>query len=166
MEVKPEGPSAHVAYCPETGEFTWKVSGRGQTKRAGSKAGRVKPNGYVTVKVGGVEYYAHRLAFLIQTGSFPRGQVDHINGIRSDNRWDNLRSASVSENRRNTVGFPSRRKHSRFKGVTKDKKSWIAQICVDGVTKRLGVFSSEEDAAEAYRNAAAKYHGEFARWTR
>jgi hypothetical protein len=158
-------PADHVAYCPESGGFTWRFSGRGQTKRAGAPAGRLKPNGYVSLKVNGIEYYAHRLAVYLMTGRFPADQVDHVNGIRNDNRWVNLRLATHKENRRNTVGVPSRRKYSKYKGVTKSRNRWVAQIFVNGGMMRLGGFSTEQEAADAYRNAAKKYHGEFAKWT-
>lgn len=155
-----------VDYDESTGAFTWRVSGRGRFKRAGAPAGSRASRGYLRLCVEGLgEHYAHRLAWLYVTGEWPPEQIDHINGDRSDNRISNLRACSLQENRRNTIGIPTRRKYSRFKGVTKDKYGrWCAQITRDGVGIRLGPFDTEEAAASAYREKAKEVHGEFARW--
>lgn len=152
-------------YDSATGIFRWKTNGRGPTKRAGAIAGSRHSRGYVRIKVDGVTYYAHRIAWLIEHGRWPVEEVDHINRDRADNRICNLREATVAENRRNNCGQPSRRR-SRFKGVVRENKSarWVAKICTSGSTKRIGLFDSEEDAAQAYRQAALQDHGEFASW--
>lgn len=159
---------ADLTYCPETGLFRWAVNGRGQTKRAGNIAGSAHSGGYVRIKHGGRTYFAHRLAWLFHSGHWPACEIDHINGDRKDNRIANLREASVAQNRRNTKGVPSRRKHSAFKGVTKDSRDknpkWVAQIYANGKVRVLGRFLSEDEAAKAYQSAAKELHGEFARW--
>ncbi|MCJ1962186.1 HNH endonuclease signature motif containing protein [Novosphingobium mangrovi (ex Hu et al. 2023)] len=79
-------------YNPETGEVT----------RNGKVVGsRHKVLGYVEVYVDGRNYYAHRLAHLAMTGHWPDHHVDHINGIKDDNTWSNLRAATVDQNNRN-----------------------------------------------------------------
>ncbi|WP_291773785.1 HNH endonuclease [Luteibacter sp.] len=152
-------------YNPETGEFRWKSNGRGRSRRAGDVAGSAHSRGYVRVKVDGKTYLAHRLAFLFMTGRFPESEADHVNGIRTDNRWSNLRAANASENRCNSAGQP-RRRMSRFKGVVREHRSrrWKAQITKDGTTKVVGHFDTEEEAAIAYRDAARTVHREFAKW--
>jgi hypothetical protein len=153
-----------VSYDPETGEFRWRLSGRGRFKRSGEVAGRLNERGYIRLSVDGNECYGHRLAWLYMTGEWPENEIDHINRVRSDNRFANLRAATTSENRRNTKGIPSRRIHSRFKGVSRERGRWVAKISTDGKTVRLGLFDTEEDAAGAYRLAAERHHGEFAKW--
>ena len=157
--------NAELLYSPDTGIFTWIHSGRGQTKRAGAPAGSAHSGGYVRIKVLGMTFFAHRLAYLFMVGEWPENDIDHINGVRDDNRWANLRAATRSENRRNCVGQPGRRV-SPFKGVTTEHRSkrFKAQITVDGETIKLGHFDQESDAAIAYRQAAVALHGEFAKW--
>lgn len=153
-----------VSYCQDTGEFAWVSNGRGQTRRAGHQAGSINKDGYVRIKIAGRTYLAHRLAWLLTAGLWPAGPIDHINGVRSDNRICNLREATCAQNLCNSVGR-SRRK-SRFKGVSLDKRRlrWRAVISSAGVFKHLGYFDSEELAHEAYKQAAIEHHGEFARW--
>ena len=79
-------------YDPATGVFTWLVS-RGRVK-ASSVAGHVHSRGYIVIMVDGRRHLAHRLAFVYMTGTFPDDQVDHINEIKADNRWINLREAT------------------------------------------------------------------------
>ena len=149
-----------VSYDPATGIFTWlKSSGRA---RSGSPAGS-HSNGYLNFMVDGKRHGAHRLAFLYVTGEWPSGDVDHRNLIKSDNRWDNLRVASKSQNNANTTA----RSHNTtgFKGVFLNKKtgSYFAQIVVDGKQHHLGTFATAEQASAAYQVGAAHHFGSFAR---
>jgi hypothetical protein len=150
-----------LTYDAATGVFSWAKRGRGCRLRP--NAGYLDPNGYVTIRVFGRLYRAHRLAFLLVNREWPRDQIDHVNGNRSDNRWSNLRLATHTENTRNSSRHQDG--SSRFKGVyyDTDQGRWVAQIRRGGKTTFLGRFVAEEDAAAAYDLAAQKEHGEFAR---
>ena len=125
--------------------------------KVGDVAGWRNPTGYIRMKVGGKLYLAHRLAFLYMTGKWPEDQVDHINHIRDDNRWCNLREVSHQENHKNQS-----KPKSNTSGVTgvcwcKRYKKWKAQIKVEGKVKNLGSFTSKEDATKARKEAEIKY---------
>lgn len=151
---------ARYEYRPDTGEFIHLV-GHGR-RRAGDVAGAPNSLGYITVGIGGRNYYAHRLAFIYMTGRCPQ-EVDHINGDPSDNRWCNLRAATHSQNLKNMKLHKTNT--SGFKGVSwcSYGKSWRASIKVNGKNLRLGRFKTPEEAAQAYNLAADEYHGEFKR---
>lgn len=104
--------------------------------------------------------------FLV-TKEWPTLQIDHINRDKQDNRFENLRIATSSENKGNQVKHDSRAGRaftSRYKGVcwSRDRSRWIAQISIEGKTRRLGRFEDEKEAACAYNRAAQAYFGEFA----
>ncbi len=155
------------AMDPETGGLTWKVErrvgrGKGRLMRiAGDPAGFMGSNGYQMISVGRERFPAHRIVWLIVHGDWPGGEIDHINGVRDDNRPCNLRVATGNQNRANT---PSRAK-SGLKGVTRPKQTtrYVAQITVDGKNCYLGCFKTAEDAHAAYSVAARAAFGEFAR---
>ena len=86
--------------------------------------------------------------------------VDHRNRDKLDNRYSNLRICSRGENNRN-VGPRGR---SKYKGVcwSKQKGKWLSRIKLDGVSRHIGFFDSETDAAAAYNRLSHEYHGEFA----
>lgn len=148
-------------YDPETGDLTWKVS---PCNRA--PVGRVvrAPNdkGYYTVMVRGKTYKAHRLIWLIATGTWPAEHIDHINGDKTDNRVENLREATNAENMQNRAA--PRNNTSGYKGVSwhKRDRKWRAKIQVDGKRRYLGHFDTPEEAHAAYCEAAREHHGEFA----
>ncbi|MFP5513282.1 MAG: HNH endonuclease [Alphaproteobacteria bacterium] len=147
-------------YDPLTGLFTRRVSLGGS--KAGTVAGSLNGWGYVKFNIDGKPYKGHRLAFLWMNGKFPDGDVDHINRIRSDNRWANLREATPRQNNGNSS--MSRKNTSGVKGVTwhKKAKKWQAQIGINGGTKHLGLFANIDDAAEAYQAASIRHFGGFA----
>src|SRR5262245_11249534 len=88
-------------YDLETGIFTWKVD-RARHVCAGDIAGTRTPHGYLVIGIRGTNYFAHRLAFLWVKGEWPKAELDHINLLKIDNRWVNLREATRSQNMFNT----------------------------------------------------------------
>lgn len=160
MNLTQETVKQFVSYDPDTGVFTRLVSSGGEA--SGKALGWQDKNGYMMARVAGKRVLLHRLAFLYMTGDMPENEIDHINRDPSDNRWENLRCASHSQNGKNT-GF-RKNNTSGFKGVSfhKGKKRWLASIMVDGKRINLGAFASPEDASAAYQSAAVKHFGEFA----
>ena len=149
-------------YEPETGVFTWRVSRQGGSATVGKEAGGESVFGYVSIKIDGRRYFAHRLAFLYILGRFPEEQVDHINRDRSDNRWKNLREATASENQRNVSSWSTNT--SGYKGVTFIARlsKYQAQIRHNSKYIYLGIFDCPQEAASAYNAAARELHGDFA----
>ena len=141
------------------GNLFWKVS-RGRAK-AGDKAGCKNWNGYAFVGFNGKQHMAHRVIFLIHRGFMPE-YVDHINRNPSDNRIENLRACTNSENLCNAK-LP---KHntSGVKGITwlKREGKWQARIWVNGKAKSIGRFASLDDAKQSVMKAREFYHEEFA----
>lgn len=156
---------ALLTYNPDTGEFTRNTTGYAATdaRYAGRSAGYINGNGYVVVSIFNRRHRAHRLAWLYMTGEWPERDVDHRDGDRQNNRWDNLRAATRSENIHN-MGLRPRNTSGR-KGACFDARrgKWLAQITVNGKHLHLGRFDTREEAGDAYDAAAAKYFGQFAR---
>lgn len=149
-----------LSYDPESGLFAW-LCKPGIPRMPGLSAGWQNRNGYIRIQIGGRCYLAHRLAWLFMTGKWPRGMLDHINRKRNDNRWENLRGISASENQANrsaTTGckiLP--------KGVTKSPaNTYIANIYHNGKRHYGKRHKTMDEAAHAYNKMALKYFGEFA----
>lgn len=145
-----------LSYSPETGEFTWRFN-KGRAF-AGSVAGGANGLGYWLIRIDGHLCLGHRLAWLYVHGELPPGDLDHINQIKGDNRIENLRVASRSENEQN-----KRRRAdntSGYRGVcwNKLKARWMARICLHGKCRNLGYFETAESAYAAYLDAAAQLH--------
>ena len=106
---------------------------------------------------------AHRVLWAMSTGSWPRNEIDHINGDPSDNRLSNLRECTSRQNKMNQAAHKDGR--SKFKGVNFSKYAgkWKAEIKIGPARRHLGYFASEVDAAAAYDEAAREFHGSFAR---
>jgi hypothetical protein len=143
------------------GKLYWKEA-KSRCIKAGDEAGCVdKSTGYVKVSLDGKSYGAHRLIFVMHYGYLPKN-VDHKNQVRSDNRIENLRAATVANNAQNSKMFGHNT--SGVKGVcwSKSANKYQAMITVDGKRIYLGYYSQIDDAAKAISNARHKYHGEFA----
>lgn len=135
-----------VFYNISTGEFFWIEKSGGRSKH--SKAGTLgKKYGYVTIQINKKLYRAHRLAWLYVYGSFPKRQIDHINGIRHDNRIENLRDVSPRENSMNR----KEHRNGRLVGAVKMDKKWQARLKIGDKIKILGRFATELEAHEVYK---------------
>lgn len=144
-------------YDPKTGFFTrLKTSG---ISKAGSVVGYPTERGWVRFKVKGKHHRAHRLAFLYMTGEVPE-EVDHKNGIKTDNRWSNLRAATRSQNAANT---PSKKNaNTGYRGVVPWGKGFVATVSKDNKVHRSERFDNPEDAYKEYCRMSKELHGEFA----
>lgn len=148
-------------YDKQTGVFYWRKSCNPRIK-PWDIAGCINGEGYAQISVSGKKMQVHRLAYLYVHGHMPK-QVDHINGIRSDNRFENLREADNSKNSMNK-GLQSNNT-TGFKGVTfnRTNRKFQAKICAKGVIFSLGYFETAGQAHLAYSAAAGELHGNFAR---
>lgn len=144
-------------YDSGTGIFVWRVSKGGV--RAGNLAGTKNRDGYLKIQVDGLSCLAHRLAWLYVYGRWPEGLIDHINGIKLDNRIANLREATSSENQQNTRQANINNRFG-FLGVSWNKRNnhWQARIKVNGAHKHVGCFDSAEEAYAAYLEAKLRLH--------
>lgn len=142
-------------YDPETGAFSWRVSMAGRV--AGRPVGSKNQHGYVRIRVDGRRYMAHQLAWFYVHGEWPKAELDHRNRVRDDNRIENLRPVTHSENMQNRV-HARRDNTAGLLGAHIDRGRWTARITVDGKERRLGYFPSPEAAHAAYMDAKAKYH--------
>jgi len=147
-----------LSYNPDTGVFI-RARNSGHAK-AGDIAGSVNKDGGRRIRINGYEYLAARLAWKIIHGTDPAGEIDHINRDRADDRISNLREASRSQNQMNKI--VRKTTMSGVKGVTRSGVGWRAVIKHYGNSVHLGTFSTKEQAGNAYKEAAKKYHGEYA----
>lgn len=148
-----------LTYSPEIGVFAWLVSGRNFA--IGQVAGHTNDaNPYVRISIERQSYYAHVLAWLYMTGSWPAEEIDHKDQNVRNNRWLNLRAASHAQNGANKSSYSK----LGLKGVTRvrSENRYAAKITVGGRGIYLGYFSSAEAAARAYDAKAREVFGEFA----
>lgn len=174
-----------VSYDPDSGFFTWKrrfpQAGEDPAKVAawntryvGRRAGSVFKRGYRVLEIKSRKITEHRVAIKLITGHWPAQDVDHINGVRDDNRAANLRCVSRSQNLQNTTKL-RRNNTSGVKGVSyipKEKK-WIVRIrefkgktaggAYLGRYRYFGRFDSLEEASAVASRARSILHGEFAK---
>lgn len=153
---------AALRYDPETGHLFWIISPNGKVP-AGSRAGKLRSDGYIVVGLFGRRFYGHRLVFFIAHGRWPDGETDHESGVRNINKIENLRDATKSQNGGNHKIRSDNR--SGFKGVTfqKSHRLWRARITVSCKRRWLGYFKTPEEAHAAYAIAAKEAFSDFHR---
>ncbi|MEE9304294.1 MAG: HNH endonuclease [Thiotrichaceae bacterium] len=152
---------ALLVYDCETGLFMWKFkSGRYGRIPAGTIAGTSGKSGqgYIEIQLLGRLRKAHRLAWLYMTGSWPKNEIDHINRVRSDNRFSNLRESTLQQNLKNKCQYKSNT--SGYAGVTwhKHLKRWQARISNDSKRFHLGYFETPEAANSVYLEEKKRLH--------
>lgn len=152
----------HGLFLYKDGFLYWKVKPTRSNKNIGDRAGFHDSNlNKHRICIKNILYNSNRIIFLYHHGYLPR-VVDHINRDASDDRIENLRAATHSQNSINRVKYENR--SSKYIGVSykKSSENWSAQIRANGKDIWLGSFNNEEDAVLAFNKAAVKYHGEFA----
>lgn len=157
-----------LTYDPESGEVCWVSRPEADfatpgawrswnSRMAGKVAGSDSSSGYRDIRVDGTRLMLHRVIWAMYHGHWPKGQIDHINGSRADNRIQNLRDVSVVENRRNAA-IPSDNK-SGVAGVRWKKRDqrWVAEVGVGGRRVHLGNFESFQEAVDCRKAAEVEY---------
>lgn len=173
MALEAKDVKTRLTYNPETGVLAWlpkPVRGGAfqrhdlawNTNYAGKPTGSLNVHGYLVVNIDWRPHAAHRLAWAIVHGEWPREFLDHINGVKTDNRLCNLRQATAQQNCMNQDIRKDNR--SGAKGVTwhPQTQKWRASIKIGGKRISLGLHWTVEDASDAYIEAAKEYFGEFA----
>ena len=138
-----------VTYDAIGGSMKWLSA-----QRRGQEVGWITEQGYRKTIIRRRKFLVHRLAWLYVYGVWPSQLIDHINGCCSDNRIENLREASRSQNAVNRQFRP-------VNGAWRNKCGWEARIRFDGQRTYLGTFPTEEAARTAYHAKARELHGEF-----
>lgn len=158
---------ALFTYDKEEGILRWRnASGRHGRYPAGSPAGSPNAEGYFQVRVGGQSYRVCRLIWLLVTGEWPEHQVDHVDRNPANDKWENLREATPSQNKANCGKYKTEKASCHLKGVqaVQKRKSirYRAIATKDGNRFHLGYFDTPEEAHAAYLRASEELHGEFA----
>lgn len=144
-----------LSYDRNTGDFTW--VNRGLNSRLNGKIAGGLSRGYTVICIHGINYRAHRLVFLYLYGDLPPDVVDHINGVKNDNRRANLRRVSSAVNQKNLPKYKTNL--SGFTGVhfCKSRDKWRSTINVNGKVKSLGYFKYKEDAIITRKSAEVEF---------
>jgi hypothetical protein len=150
-------------YDPKTGQLTWAVS-RSNQIQAGTPINTISTSGYIVVQLLGKFLYCHRIAMIMAGIDLkPTDCVDHINGVRTDNRIVNLRIATNSQNAQNS----KLRKHNQsgLKGAKLLQNGrYGSRIILNKKEYWLGTYATAQEAHEVYKKASMRMHGDFGRF--
>lgn len=158
IKTLPEKIKLHQLFDYKNGNLYWRQSK--SKARQGNVAGWLEKNGYMACGIDGMRYRVHRLIFAFHYGWCPEF-LDHINGIKTDNRIENLRVATVSQN---NVNKKTGKNKTGFKGVCIERKKFKASIRINKKSKHIGYFATAEEAHKAYIKMAKTIYGEYV-WT-
>lgn len=143
------------------GELYWAVSRKGVTK--GAIASRINPTtGYRDTRLFRKVYQTHRLIFLLHHEYTPQ-YVDHIDGNPLNNRIENLRPCTKSQNACNQKLRSNSKSGVRGVSWISRNSKWVARVGIEGKQLYLGLFDTIEEATNAVEKARQKHYGEFAR---
>ena len=148
-------------YDAETGELVRRCNVRGLgLNRIGGRPRFEGPNGYAAIGADSLKYLYHRLVWFWHHNEWPE-VIDHVDGDKQNNRIENLRACTQSQNLCNAQ-IPSDNK-SGFKGVSwsSSANKWRARCGLHKVQHNLGVFDTREEAAEAVRAFRSGLHGAY-----
>jgi len=150
----------HQIFDYRDGHLFWKIAKPKVAKN--SRAGSAFTNKYIQVKLNQKRYYIHRLIYLYHHGILPQ-YIDHIDGNSANNKIENLRPATQSQNLGNSK--QKNNNTSGYKGVCWDgqRKKWLARIQIHYQFIHIGRYNSPKEAAIAYNNAALHYFGKYAK---
>ena len=143
-------------YDAETGNLVWKVD-RCANKMMGKIAGTFASKGYWRICVDYKPYQSHRLVWLWHHGFMPKRYLDHINGVRNDNRIENLREATNTENQQNRKKANVTNQFGLL-GVSKTRNRWRAEISINNRKIYVGIFATPEEAHVAYLAKKREVH--------
>lgn len=150
-----------VHYDPVTGQLSL-AENRG-SRKAGNTCGSLKSNGYVYVSWDKRTVQAHRFIWFWMTGEWPKSCIDHVNCVKTDNRWSNLREATYTQNHYNRPVRRDSRTGAKGIGFIAHANMYRAKLKANGRIVQLGYFKTLDEAKQAYAEAVAIHHGEFAR---
>lgn len=151
----------YLNYNPDTGEFTRLIV---TSNRAGlGKCNSQRKDGYYRIQINGKRYYAHRLAFLYMTGSWPKYTVDHIDGDTSNNKWANLRDVPHAVNIQNRTR-PNCDSTTGYLGVyySKKDKKYVAHCMMNTKPYVFGYFNDPLQASLAVIQGKKNLAGDIA----
>ena len=166
--ITPETLQELLAYSPDSGELIWRERDcaffksvadckRWNSRYAGTKAFQTMHYGYMHGHIFKKHYFAHRVAWALHHGEWPAGQIDHINGVRSDNRIENLRVVSHSDNQKNV-----KLRHDNKSGIPGvDWRSgcslWRVRASLNGRRVMIGYYKNLDDAKKARLEAQRSF---------
>ena len=153
---------AHALLDYSDGKLIWRHDTSIRTKCAGKVAGNIRKDGYCTFRLKGKAYLAHRVIYLMHHGRWPTS-LDHIDGNPRNNKIENLRECTVSQNMCNRKIQKNNGHGAKNVFWHKRDKRWVARITLHGKTFTAGSSKDKETAIEIARRVRNDLHGEFAR---
>jgi len=149
-------------YDARSGSLLWKKPPSKSSVKSGTAAGGIKSGGYISIKLNGLDYKAHRLVYVWHLGEIPStAQIDHVDGNKANNRIENLRICSASENGRNRPAQANNTEGLKGAYLHENGRSWQSVIRFQRTNHFLGLYKTKEEAHRAYVTAARAIHGTF-----